>query len=158
MSDRWRDMPTIWARTMAFEILLNFAELLDWIGHALCSAARRMRELAGRIGCLLFILIVSACTHEFLIHDFLKDAEHRAYDNLANAVSQYCTNIPPRLAIEISREIRQRGQHGPPGPKSVIVVLDEKTAYADGPVIQIWCWYEHVPSAVWPLLVRDWRD
>ena len=69
------------------------------------------------------------------------------------------TELARRQAIEIAREVRQRGHHGPapfPPPEG----LDERTAAGPGPVlwIEVFCEGDRVPDLIREGLVRDWRD
>lgn len=114
---------------------------------------------------VLFIPFLTGC--ESLgggkVHDFVKDVEGKAYDSVADAVTKYCKGktkdgtfgeIAKQEALELRREIRQRGGYGPLGPMQKPEYLDDKTAYGTGPVVRIWCNGEPVPENVWWDFVR----
>ncbi len=96
-------------------------------------------------------------------HDFVKDVEGKAYDSVAGAITEYCKGkthkgilgmIARQEALELRREIRQRGKDGPQGPTDQVPLLDDKTAYGAGPVVRIWCDSESVPEDIWPDFIR----
>lgn len=116
---------------------------------------------------LLLILLVPLLTGCFAstekVHDFVKDVEGKAYDRVAGAITKYCKGktkdgtfgrIAKQEALELRREIRQRGNAGPQGPTEKPEYLDDKTAYGLGPVVRIWCEGEPVPENVWWDYVR----
>lgn len=111
-------------------------------------------------------LLLASCSG-----DFLDDIEDEAYDAAATKLSDYCALnrgdlFWQRTRIEVRREIRQRGDNGPPGPVEVPEGLDQKTAFGPGPVLMIWCGGETTgqsipyapPETVWRAMIRDWRD
>ena len=113
-----------------------------------------------RLTIVLMAILLVGCAST---HDLTKDAEGKAYDSLAKAFSKYCEGknqdgvlggVARQEALEARREIRQRGIGGPHGPMDKIQDLDDKTAYASGPVIRVWCGGEKVPVDVWRDFVR----
>lgn len=104
--------------------------------------------------------------------DMIDDIEHQSLDDTAARISAYCARNPDvdrfwqRTDIEMRREIRQRGTHGPPPPDPVPEGLDERTAEGTGPVLMIWCRGHTngegepfpVPASVWHNMIRDWED
>ena len=105
------------------------------------------------------VLSVTACA------SFWKDVEGKAYDKVAEQVSDYCssrTSSDPlkqllylEERIETRREIRQRGTQGPgPAPEWTVPEIGENTAYGDGPVFLVYCQYDEVPDEVWNDFVR----
>ena len=108
---------------------------------------------------LLAAVLVAGCSG---IGDSLKDFEGSIYDQMADWGSDYCGDVTPdepekyalilEERIEMSREVRQRGDNGP-GPAGVDY-LDEQTANGEGPVVVIYCEGETVPKGVWKRLVR----
>lgn len=97
------------------------------------------------------------------VHDFVKDVEGKAYDRVAGAISKYCKGktkdgtigrVAMQEALELRREIRQRGSTGPLGPNVKPELLDDKTAYGPGPIIRIYCDGERVPADMWDDFVR----
>ena len=109
-------------------------------------------------------LALSGCFATFdQVGDAVKAAEGRAYDAVAEAAEQYCEaktadgivgSIAEQEALELRREIRQRGGNGPAGPNVPPAGLDDKTAYGSGPVARIYCEGEEVPAEVWEDFVR----
>ena len=99
-------------------------------------------------------------------HDFIKDVESKNYDALATMFDKYCALkaregavglIARQEALELRREIRQRIErcgHGPTGPAEKPQYLDDKTAYACGAVVRVYCKGESVPADVWEDFVR----
>lgn len=94
-------------------------------------------------------------------HDFVKDVEGKVYDSLAKAFSEYCEKQEGDLAVlfnqealELRREIRQRGTHGPVVDEDV-PFLDERTVHSVGPVLRVYCSDDVVPDEVWLDLVRE---
>lgn len=96
---------------------------------------------------------------------FWKDIEGKAYDAVAEQVSDYCssrTSTDPlkqllylEERIETRREIRQRGTQGPgPAPEWTVEEIGEHTTYGDGPVFLIYCQYDDVPESVWNDFIR----
>lgn len=115
---------------------------------------------------LLILPFLSGCfgTAE-KVHDFVKDVEGKAYDRVASAIDKYCEgkatqgsfqDIFLMEALELRREIRQRPipGHGPQGPTHKPDLLDDKTAYGQGPVVRIWCGGEAVPEEIWQDFIR----
>jgi len=107
---------------------------------------------------LSFVLMGCGTTN-----DFLKNVEGKAYDRTAHTITKYCElknkdglagTIARQEALELRREIRQRGEQGPQGPTEKPEYLDDKTAYGPGPVVRIWCEGEPVPENVWWDFVR----
>lgn len=98
------------------------------------------------------------------VHDFTKDVESKAYDSLAAAFTEYCAkqsgdiqfldSIVEQEALELRREIRQRGGEGPAGPQSDVPQLDVKTAFGKGPVVRVYCSDDEVPHEVWNDFIR----
>lgn len=110
----------------------------------------------------------SSCTSNVQksAHDFSKELEGGAYDNVAEVLSEYCDKVYDkslwiqRTRIEARREIRQskKGRRGPSPPAKPVHGLDEKTSNGNGPVLRIWCQGEEVPDFIWEEMVRNWRD
>lgn len=97
------------------------------------------------------------------VHDFVKDVEGKAYDRVAGAISKYCGGktkdgtigrLAMQEALELRREIRQRGSTGPVGPTEKPELLDDKTAHGPGPVVRIYCDGERVPVDMWEDFIR----
>jgi len=111
-------------------------------------------------------LLSCTTTAQKSVHDFSKDLERGAYDNIAEILSEYCDKVYDkslwiqRTRIEARREIRQSsvGHRGPSPPAKLIPGLDKKTLNGKGPVLRIWCQGEEVPDFIWEEMVRDWRD
>lgn len=86
--------------------------------------------------------------------EFFEALEEGAYDLAAEKVSAYREAVTaedsPRIEeeqIEVRRETRESGEHGP-GPGD-LPLLDEQTGRGGGPVTRIWCEGETVPTEVW---------
>jgi len=122
-------------------------------------------RLASAVGVGVFLSSCSTNVQKSA-HDFSKELERGAYDNVAEVLSEYCDNVYDkslwiqRTRIEARREIRQsdKGYRGPRPPAKSIPGLDEKTSNGNGPVLRIWCQGEEVPEFIWEEMVRDWRD
>jgi hypothetical protein len=116
-----------------------------------------------------------ACTTRTpTIDEFVKALERNSYDEVGEVFSRYCArfgNLGPfgdHTRIEISREIRQNGSHGPLPPlppaggiaykPGDVQLLDEATRLGRGPVVVIYCETDEVPEGAWRRLDRYWKD
>ena len=113
----------------------------------------------NRLILLLPLIAIGGCS------SFWKDIEGKAYDAVAEQVSDYCSAVTSTKPlkqmlkleerIETRREIRQRGTQGPgPAPEQTVEHIGENTAYGDGPVFLIYCQYDEVPDEVWSDFIR----
>lgn len=119
-----------------------------------------MKTKLNLLSLIPMTLMVSGCGST---HDFVKDVEGKAYDRVSGAISKYCGGktkdgvigiIAMQEALELRREIRQRGSTGPLGPNVKPELLDDKTAYGPGPIIRIYCDGERVPASMWDDFIR----
>lgn len=108
------------------------------------------------------------------VAEFVKALERNAYDEVGEVFSRYCArlgNAGPfvdHTRIELSREVRQHGSHGPPPParpaKGIsykngdVQLLDDATRLGRGPIVMIYCENDEVPESVWRQLDRYWKD
>lgn len=101
------------------------------------------------------VVFLSGCS---TLDKTLKRLESRAYDAAAESASQYCQRTENDLGRiernQARREIRQRGHHGPNGPKRGNG-LDGQTAYGRGPVVRVYCQGDTVPAEVFKDLERQ---
>jgi hypothetical protein len=108
-------------------------------------------------------------------HNLGKALEKRAYNELAQAFTDYCAtfrgNGPylDHLRIEMSREIRQSpyGAYGPEPPSNLSAARyintnvsdgNKNTWYGSGPIVLVYCEGDTVPMEVWLSLDRYWED
>ena len=124
-------------------------------------------DAIARLAPLVVLWLLAGC-----VAGVVKDIEHQTYDEAAEELSAFCARNAERgrfwqrSRIEMLREIRQRGSHGPAPPDPIPEGLDERTAKGAGPVVMVWCRGETngqeepfpVPPAVWQNMIRDWRD
>ena len=106
---------------------------------------------------IILLLLLSGCINQGL----LKQIENKQYIKAAENVTKYCAKISDsvelsRESVIATRQIRQQGSNGPLGPYQQIPKLDNKTAYASGPVMMIWCEFDTVPEGVWLRSIKDW--
>ena len=107
---------------------------------------------------LILLPFLAGCS---TTHEFVKDVEGKVYDSLADAFSEYCERqegdwavLFNQEALELRREIRQRGTHGPE-THGELPFLDNQTAYGGGPVMRVYCSDDVVPDAVWMDFVKE---
>jgi len=125
----------------------------------------------------LLALYLSSCASGGSDFETLSKAlEHGAYDELATVFSKFCQRtsqagqVIAHARIELTREIRQRGRAGPPGPSvgtagsriesATSTTWDVRIREGRGPIVMVYCQGRTTISYrdLWKKLDRYWED